>query len=129
MDIVFDTLVENFRLKSGISSFKIRKKCQTFLFFGKKPFVSNLFSGDIEQELTTPLKIIRQQTSIFLLIAHKSKSLGYCQIFSPEVLGSAGHLEWLPGSSSFPFEVFADAKFADLKPLADFYSENLKVFR
>ena len=32
MDFVFDTLVENFCRKSGISSFKIRKECQTYIF-------------------------------------------------------------------------------------------------
>ena len=44
VDFVFDTLVENFCHKSGISSFKIRKECQTY-FFGKKPFVSKFFSA------------------------------------------------------------------------------------
>ena len=38
VDFVFDTLVENFRHKSGISSFKIRKERQTYLFLDKKPF-------------------------------------------------------------------------------------------
>ena len=42
-DFVFDTLVENFRHKSGISSFKLRKECQTDLFFGKKPFCLKTF--------------------------------------------------------------------------------------
>ena len=45
VDFVFDTLVENFCHKSGISSFKIRKECQTY-FFGKKPFVSKFFSAE-----------------------------------------------------------------------------------
>ena len=37
VDFVFDTLVENFCHKSGISSLKIRKECQTYFFWGKKP--------------------------------------------------------------------------------------------
>ena len=37
VDFVFDTIVENFCHNSGISSFKIRKECQTF-FSRKKPF-------------------------------------------------------------------------------------------
>ena len=32
VDFVFDTLVENFCHRSGTSSFKIRKECQTYLF-------------------------------------------------------------------------------------------------
>ena len=47
VDFVFDTLVENFCHKSGISSFKSRKECQTYFFFGKKnPFVSKFFSAE-----------------------------------------------------------------------------------
>ena len=42
VDIVFDTLVENFCHKSGISSFKSRKECQTY-FFWKKPFCLKVF--------------------------------------------------------------------------------------
>ena len=45
VDFVFDTLVENFCHKSGISSFKIRKESQTY-FFGKNPFVSKFFSAE-----------------------------------------------------------------------------------
>ena len=129
VDFVFDTLVENFCHKSGISSFKIRKECQTY-FFWKKTLLSQSFSllNIWNAVLTTPLKTFRQQNIIFSLIAHKSKSFGYCQTFSPEVLGSAGHLKCLPGLSSFSIEVFADAKVADVRPLAAFYSKNLKVF-
>ena len=47
MDFVLDTLVENFSHKSGISSFKSRKECQTY-FKTKNKFVSKLFSGHME---------------------------------------------------------------------------------
>ena len=77
----------------------------------------------------TPLKLFRQKNIIFSLIAHKSKSFGDCQIFSPEMLGSAGHVKWLPGSSSFSFEISADAKCADLITLADPFSKNIEIFR
>ena len=70
----------------------------------------------------------RQQNISFSLIAHKSNSFGYCQIFSPEMVGSAGHVDCFPGSTSF-FEVFVDANVVDLTPLADFFSKILKKFR
>ena len=46
VDFVFDTLVENFCHKSGISSFKIRKECQKCFFLEKNPFVSKFFSAE-----------------------------------------------------------------------------------
>ena len=103
VDIFFDTLVENFCHKSGISSFKIRKESQTY--FLEKTLLSLSFSllNIWNVLLTTLLKTFRQQNINFSLIAHKSKSFGDCQIFSPEMLGSAGHVECLPGSSSFCF--------------------------
>ena len=55
----------------------------------------------MECGVNNSVKTFRQQNIIFLLIAYKSKSFGYWQIFSPEMLGSAGHVECLPGSSSF----------------------------
>ena len=78
--------------------------------------------------LTTLLKTFRQQNIIFPLIAHKSNNFGDCQIFSPEMLGSAGHVECLPGSSSFS-EVSADAKCEDLITLADPFSKNNEIYR
>ena len=113
VDSVFDTLVEDFCHKSGISSFKSRKECQTYFF--EKTLLSQSFSllNIWNAVLTAPLKTFRQQNIIFSLIAHKSKSFCDCQIFSPEMLGSAGHVECLPDSSSFSFEVSADAKCAD----------------
>ena len=75
------------------------------------------------------VKTFRQQNIIFLLIAYMSKSFGYWQIFSPEMLGSAGHVECLPGSSSFSLEVSADAKFAEWITLADPLSKNNELFR
>ena len=46
VDFVFDTLVENFCHKSGISSFKSRKECQKYFFLEKNPFVSKFFSAE-----------------------------------------------------------------------------------
>ena len=129
VDFVFDTLIENFCHKSGISSFKSKKNCQTY-FFWKITLLSLSFSllNIWLAELTTPLKTFRQQNIFFSLIAHKSKSFGDCQIISPEMLGSAGHVECLPCSSTF-FEVFVGANVVDLTPLADFFSKILKNFR
>ena len=79
--------------------------------------------------LTTPLKTIRQETGNFSLIAQKSKSFVFCQNYFLELLRSAGHVENLPGSSSYSFEVFADAKVVDLTPLACPFSKNMEVFR
>ena len=79
--------------------------------------------------LATRLKTFRQQNIIVSLIAHKSKSFGDCQIFSPEMLVSAGHVECLPGSSSFSSEVSADAMCADSITLADPFSKNIEIFR
>ena len=102
VDIVFDTLVEIFCHKSGISSFKSRKECQK-KFFLEKTLLSQSFSllNIWKAVLKTPLKTFRQQNISFSLIAHKSNSFDYCQIFSPEMLGSVGHVESLPGSTSF----------------------------
>ena len=83
----------------------------------------------MECGVNNSVKTFRQKDIIFLLIAYKSKSFGYWQIFSPEILGSAGHVECLPGSSSFPLEVPADAKFAELITLADPFSKNNECFR
>ena len=129
VDFVFDTLVENFCHKSGISSVKSRKDCQTY-FFWKKALLSQSFSllNIWNAVLTIPLKTFRPQNIIVSLTVHKSKSFGDCQIFSPEMLGSAGHVECLPGSSSFSFEVSADAKCADLITLADPFSKNIEIF-
>ena len=79
--------------------------------------------------LTTPLKKFRQETGNFSLISQKSKSFDSCQNYFLEVLRSAGHVESLPDSSSFSFEVFADAKVADLMPLACPFSKIMQVFR
>ena len=46
VDFVFDTLVENFCHKCGISSFKSRKECQTYFFWKKILFVSKFFSAE-----------------------------------------------------------------------------------
>ena len=105
VDFVLDTLVENFCKKSGISSLKIRKECQTYIFFGEKTRLSQIFSLDIwNAVLTTPSKMFRLETGNFSLLAQKSNSFGFCQNYFPEVLRSAGHVESLPGSSSFLFK-------------------------
>ena len=129
VDFGFDTLVEKCH-KSGISSFKSRKKCQTY-FFWKKTLLSQSFSllNIWNAVFTIPVETFRQQNISFSLIAHKSKSFGDCQIFSPEMLGSAGHVECLPGSSSFSFQVSADAKCADLITLADPFPNKMEIFR
>ena len=79
--------------------------------------------------LITPLKVFRHETGNFLLTAQKSKSFGLCQNYFLEVLRSAVHVENIPGSSSFSFEVFADAKVADSTPLEISFSENMEAFR
>ena len=101
------------------------------IFFWKKTLLSQSFSllNIWNAVLTTPLKTFRQQNIIFSLIAHKSKTFGDCQIFSHEKLGSAGHVECLPGSSSFCFEVSVDAKCADLITLVDPFSKDIEIFR
>ena len=104
-----------------------QKRMSNWFIFWKKTLLSESFSLDIlNGVLTKPLKTFRQQTGRFWLLAHKSKGFGYCQIFSPEVLGSAGHLKCPPGSSSFSFEVFADAMVAELITLAVPFSKILK---
>ena len=45
------------------------------------------------------------------------------------MLDSAVHVECLPRSSSFSFEVSADLKFADLITLADPFAKNIEIFR
>ena len=85
VDFVFDTLVENFCHKSGISSFKSRKECQTY-FFRKKTRLSQSFSllNIWNAVLTTPLKTFRQQNIIVSLIAHKSRVLVTARFFPPK---------------------------------------------
>ena len=118
----YGTLVETFCQKSGNDS-------QTY-FLGEKTRLSQSFSLDIwNAMLTTPLKMFCQETGNFSLSAQNSKSFGLCQNYCLEVLRSAGHVENLPGSSSFSFEPFADAKVADLTPLADQFCKNLEIFR
>ena len=105
VDSVLDTVVENFCHKSGITSLKIRIDSQSY-FLGKKTRLSQSFSLDIwNAVLTTPSKRFRQETGSFTLLAQKSKSFGFCQNYFPEVLRSAGHVESLPGSSSFLFKI------------------------
>ena len=68
VNFAFDILVENFGHKSGITSFWIRKKCQTF--FLEETLLSQSFSLDIlNAVVTTPLKTLHQETCSFLLIA------------------------------------------------------------
>ena len=78
------------------------QKRQSNLFFGEKNRLSQSFSLDIwNAVLTTPLKIFRQETGNFSLIAQKSNCFGLCQNYFLEVLRSAGHVENIPGSSIF----------------------------
>ena len=84
-DFVFDTLVENFRRKSGISSFKIRKECQTDLFFGKKPFVSMLFSGHIEWGVDNTAKNLSPTNQpFFCSLPISQKVLVTARLFHPK---------------------------------------------
>ena len=129
MDFVFDTIVENFCHKSGISSLKIRKDCQTYFFSEKNHFVSNPFSGLMECGVNNSAKNLWPTNQHFFAHCPYVKIFDYCQIFSHEMLDSAGHVECLPRSSSFSFEVSADAKFADLITLADQVSKNMEIFR
>ena len=100
------------------------------LFFRKKTLLSQSISLDIwNVVLKTPLKTFRQETGNLLFIAQKSKFFGLCQKFLLEVLRSAGHVESLPGSSSFSSEVFEDVKVAHLTQLACPFSKNMEVFR
>ena len=120
------------KLLPQIRNFFIQKqKRMSNIFFWRNTLLSQNFSllNIWNAVLTTLLKTFRQQNIILSLIAHKSKSFGNCQIFSPEMLGSAGHVECLPGSSSFSFEVSADAKCADLLTLADPFSKKIEIFR
>ena len=120
------------KLLPQIRSFFIinQKKMSNLLFFRKKTLLSQSISLDIwNVVLKTPLKTFRQETGNLLFIAQKSKFFGLCQKFLLEVLRSAGHVESLPGSSSFSSEVFADVKVAHLTPLACPFSKNMEVFR
>ena len=130
VDFVLDTLVENFCNKSGISSLKIRKECQTYIFFGEKTRLSQIFSLDIwNAVLTTPSKMFRQETGTFSLIAQKSKRFGFCKKIFPRSAPLRCTRRKPSWFVQFFFEVFADAKFADSKPLANFFSKNIEVFR
>ena len=92
------------KLLPQIRSFFIinQKKMSNLLFLEKKTLLSQSISLDIwNVVLKTPLKTFRQETGNLLFIAQKSKFFGLCQKFLLEVLRSAGHVESLPGSSSF----------------------------
>ena len=131
VDFVLDTLVENFCKKSGISSLKIRKECQTYIFFGEKTRLSQIFSLDIwNAVLTTPSKMFRQETGNFSLLAQKSKILVSAKITSPKC---SAPLRWTRRKPSwfvqFSFQVFAEPNVADSTPLASSFSKNMEVFR
>ena len=83
----------------------------------------------MECGVNNPAKHISPKNRQFVAHWPLVRKFGFCQSFYPEVLGSAGHLDCLPGSSSFSFEVFADAKVADSTTLADPLSKNMEIFR
>ena len=79
-DFSFDTPVETFRRKSGISSFKISKQSQNFAFFRKKNVLSQSVSLDTWDAVSTNLpKLFRQETGTFFFLAQKAKNFGLWQ--------------------------------------------------
>ena len=128
VDFVFDTLC--WKLLPQIRNFFIRKQKRMSNIFFLKTLLSQTFSllNIWNAVLTTPLKTFRQQNIFFSLIAHKSKSFGDCQIFSREMLGSAGHVQCLPGSSTF-FWSFCGRECCGLDTTGGFFSKILKKFR
>ena len=85
VDFVFDTLVENFCHKSGISSFKSRKECQTY-FFWKKTLLSQSFSllNIWNAVLTTPQKHFANKTSLFRSLPISQIVLVTARFFHPK---------------------------------------------
>ena len=129
MDSVLDTLVEIFCHKSGFFSLKIRKTVKHIFFGEKNPFVSKLFSGHMECGVDNSAKFFSPRNRQLLADCPKVKKFWFVPNYFPEVLRSAGHVESLPGSSSFSFEVFADAKVAYMTPVACPFSKNMEIFR
>ena len=88
----------------------------------EKTHLSQSISLDIwNAVMTTPSKMFRQETGNFSLIAQKLNSFDLCQNYFPEVLRSAGHVESLPGSSSFSFEVFCGREGCGLDTAGEFF--------
>ena len=62
----------------------------------------------MECSVNNSAKMFRQETGNFSLFAQKSHSSGFSQNYFLKVFRSAGHVESLPSSSTFPFDVFLD---------------------
>ena len=108
---------------------KNQKNSQTYFFGEKNPFVSKLFSGHMECGVDNSAKIFSPRNRQLLADCPKVKKFWFVPNYFPEVLFSAGHVESLPGSSSFSFEVFADAKVAYVTTVAFPFSKNMEIFR
>ena len=111
MDFVLNTRVENFCHKSGISSFKTRKECQTYFFWGKNPFVSEPLSGPIKCGVDNSAKIVSPRSRQIIAPCPKVKKIWFLPNFSLEMLRSDGHVESLPGSSSFSLKFLRTQSF------------------
>ena len=71
------------------------------LFWGKNPFVRKYFTGHMECGNDNSFKNVSPRNPQFLAHCPKVKKIWFLPNFSIEMLRSDGHVERLPGSSSF----------------------------
>ena len=129
VDFVLDTLVENFCNKSGIYSLKIRKECQTYIFLGKKPVCLKNFLWTFGMRCwQLRQKCFTKKPATSRSLPKSQKSFGFCQNYFPEVLRSAGHVESLPGSSSFLFKFLRNQRLRTRNRWRIFFLRTLKFF-
>ena len=97
----FDTLVENFCHKSGIS-LKIRKDSQTYFFGEKNPFVSKLFAGHMECGVDNSAKIFSPRNRQLLADCPKFKKFW----FVPKLFPRSAPIRWTRRKPSWLVQFF-----------------------
>ena len=80
---------------------KPEKNVKLTFFGGKNPFVSKPLSGPLKCGVDNSAKIVSPRSRQIIAPCPKVKKIWFLPNFSLEMLRSDGHVESLPGSSSF----------------------------
>ena len=135
---IFKMFLWSRRLRYGPSCWKSLPKIRKFsnenqqtesnlFFFEKKPFVSKCFPGHMECGVENSAKVFSPRNR--QLFAHCPNVIKFCFLQNFSSKRSVEHVECLPRSSRFSFEVFVHTKVTDLKQLVNMFAKISELFR